>query len=122
MSKRARLFTGVFLTAALLVLAWIPWSRYTTLGIFMGGGGKYWVHRAASAPSDAEAAQYLQRVLHTTQYGVNIVENAVAGLPHRDDRVRMWRVLIGLAPNDIWRATYSRRLASETASGKPSGT
>jgi hypothetical protein len=113
MSRTTKWLSASLVLVALLVAAWIPWSRYTTLGIFAGGGGNYWIRQAAAAPSDAQAANHLRRVLGINQYGVNIAENAVRGLPRKADRVRLWRLLIGVAPNDNWRQIYSRHLANE---------
>jgi hypothetical protein len=64
----------------------VAWSRYTAYGIYLGGGGRYWVNRAGDSPSDAEAREHLRRVLLATQYGVNVAENAVRLLPRRNDR------------------------------------
>lgn len=113
MSKPSKLLASALLLVTLMVLGWIPWSRYTELGIFAGGGGRYWVRRAAVATTDEEAKAHLGRVLATTQYGVNIAENAVADLPDHEARLRMWRLLVELAPNDNWRSIYTRRLKTE---------
>jgi hypothetical protein len=115
MSRTSKWLFASVVAAAVLVAVWVPWSRYTNLGIFAGGGGNYWVRQAAAASSDAEATSHLHRVLRVNQYGVNVAENSVRALPRKADRIRLWRLLIGLAPNDNWRAIYSRRLANETA-------
>lgn len=114
--KIHRLGAVVALAVLLLLAAWVPWSRYTDLGIFVGGGGAYWVRQAAASPSDEEATAHLRRVLEATRYGVNTVENAVKDLPSRTDRVRLWRLLIRIAPNESWRKIYAQNLEREQTS------
>ena len=104
----------------LAVAAWVPWSRYTDLGIFVGGGGRYWVQRAAASRTDDEAVSCLRRVVAATQYGVNVAENQVAAIPDRQIRMRLWRILVQVAPNENWHGIYSRRLAHDQ-SPSPSG-
>lgn len=98
---------------------YVVWSRYTTYGILAGGGGRYWVSRAVAADADTEAREHLRRVLGATQYGVNVAENAVRRLPRREDRIRMWRLLVELAPNENWRETYQRHLDQEGTGREP---
>jgi hypothetical protein len=107
----------VLLLAAPVVF--VAWSRYTAYGIFAGGGGRYWVSRAVAAHSEMEARAHLRRVLGATQYGVNVAETAVRRLPRRKDRIRMWRLLAELAPNDNWRKIYQRNFDQELAGREP---
>ena len=93
--------------------AFVCFQRYTDYGIFIAGGNRYWIRRAAQAEDPAEAKAHLGRVIAATQYGVNVAENAVADLERREDRVRLWSLLIELAPNDTWRAIYTWRKTRE---------
>lgn len=113
--KKRLLF--VLLVAAPVV--YVAWSRYTAYGILAGGGGRYWVSRAVAARADTEARAHLRRILGATQYGVNVAENAVRRLPRREDRIRMWRFLVELAPNDNWREIYQRHLDQERTGREP---
>lgn len=88
-------------------------QRYTAYGIFLAGGSHYWVRKAARTTDPAEAKAHLMRVMTATQYGVNAAENAVRDLERREDRIRLWSLLIEVAPNDTWRAIYSRRRVME---------
>jgi hypothetical protein len=115
-SRSMRWTWGAAAAGGLVVLALLVlWSRYTELGITLGGGGRYWVERAAEADDEDEAREHLRRVL-ATPYGVNLAENAVRDLEDRERRIRLWRLLIELAPNDGWRATYSLALEREATS------
>jgi len=91
----------------------VCFQRYTAYGIFAAGGGRYWVRRAAETTDAAEARAHLVRVVAATQYGVNIAENAVRDLERPKDRIRLWSLLIEVAPNDTWRAIYTRRRVEE---------
>jgi hypothetical protein len=99
---------------ACTAVAFVAFQRYTAFGIFAAGGGRYWVGQAAGEANADVARAHLQRVVGATQYGVNVAENAVADLPRADDRVRLWRLLIELAPNENWREIYSRLAAEDT--------
>ena len=55
----------------------------------------------------------LGRVLGATQYGVNQAESYVRGLQNRRVRMRLWRTLIDMAPNETWVQQYTRDLLSE---------
>ena len=100
---------------ALVVIAggYAWFALNTRIGMFMGGG-RYFVARAASAKTPDEARAYLRRVLNNTQYGVNIAENSVRALPNVEDRVKLWRYLIEIAPNDNWQAIYGLDLEKES--------
>jgi len=112
--QRSRL-AAIAIAIACTVVAFVAFQRYTALGIFAAGGGRYWVGRAAGEANADVARAHLRRVVGATQYGVNVAENAVRELPRIEDRVRLWRLLIELAPNENWREIYSRRLAAENA-------
>lgn len=90
------------------------WTRYSPYGIFLGGGARYWVERAAAADDAREARAHLRRVL-ATPYGVNTAENAVRDLADPDRRIRLWRLLIELARSDNWRMAYTVDLERDLA-------
>src|SRR5688572_6113702 len=97
--QRNRLALAVIAMACTAVV-FVAFQRGTAFGIFAAGGGRYWVGRAADEPNAHLARAHLRRVVGATQYGVNIAENAVGDLPRAKDRVRLWRLLIELAPNE----------------------
>ncbi len=111
-SGRRRVVTVVAALAVLIAAAFL-FQRYTAYGIFAAGGARYWVARAAAARTADEAKAHLTRVVSATQYGVNAAENAVAELPTREDRIRLWGHLIDVAPNENWRQIYRTRLQRE---------
>jgi hypothetical protein len=113
--KRTHRILVVGLVALVAIASGYAWFALNTrIGMFMGGG-RYYVACAASTNSPDQARAYLLRVLNNTQYGVNIAENSVRSLPNVEDRMRLWRYLIELAPNDNWRAIYRLDLERESA-------
>jgi hypothetical protein len=111
-NQRRRLASAA-IGIACAAAAFVAFQRYTAFGIFGAGGGRYWVERAAAEENPDLARAHLRRVLGATQYGVNVAENAVRELPRPEDRIRLWRLLVEIAPNENWRGIYSRRLAAE---------
>lgn len=108
----------VALVAIVMIASAYVWFALTTrVGMFMGGG-RYYVARAASTENPDQARAYLRRVLANTQYGVNIAENSVRALPNAGDRIKLWRYLIELAPNDNWRGIYGLDLERDAPSRK----
>ena len=100
-------FAGVGVLALVLL---------SDLGIFLIGN-KFWMARAVAAADVRETDAHLRRVLTATQYGVNQAENYVLSLDDRAARVRLWRRLVHLAPNQNWRDLYSYRLQAEYGKG-----
>lgn len=95
---------GLALTFA---FRWV--SHNTSWGIFVLGGGKYWVRMAAESNDDALSKQYLARVLSSNQYGVNTAENAVVNLADQNQQYRLFMLLAEIAPNTNWKEHYHRR-------------
>lgn len=91
-------------------------ALFTEAGIFVVGF-RFWMARAAAASTVAETDANLARVLGSTQYGVNRAESFVPAIEVRDTRIRLWRRLIALAPNDNWRQLYEYRLEAEYGKG-----
>lgn len=113
--KQQRRLALAAIAIACTAMAFVAFQRHTAFGIFAAGGGRYWVERAAGEANAGVARTHLRRVVGATQYGVNVAENAVGDLPRAEDRLRLWGLLIELAPNENWREIYSRRLAAENA-------
>jgi hypothetical protein len=110
---RVRRFVLAAVPAALAVLTLgVYGALFTDLGILVVGH-HYWMSRAARSPDDASLTENLERVLDSTQYGVNNAENWVLGAEDRATGLRLWAKLIELAPNDLWRGYYGERLAAE---------
>ena len=76
-------------------------------------GHRYWLWQASRAESEGARRESLGRVLGATQYGVNQAESYVRGLQDRRVRMRLWRTLIDMAPNETWVQQYTRDLLSE---------
>jgi hypothetical protein len=122
-SERFAWFTVCLLLILVILLAvpaFLYTQRWTRPGIFLLGGTGYWVGRARAAVDPAEAKAYFRYVLASSQYGVNGAENAVNALPDQRDRVRLFTLLIEVAPNENWREIYGRDL--ERQRGLPAAT
>src|SRR6185436_9988152 len=108
------------LASALAVLLLVPtlaWCRrYTGIGILAMGGSSFWVEQAVGAASDEEAILHLRRVLGSSTYGFDAVENAVAKVADGSQRSRLYGLLAKVAPSPEWQARYAQR-AREAAGG-----
>lgn len=82
------------------------------MGVFVVGN-RYWFWKASHAESEDAMRGDIGRVLSATQYGVNQAENYVRDIEDRQTRIRWWRVLIDMAPNDDWAQRYARLLQAE---------
>lgn len=111
LAQRApRLERGAGLVALVAVASLAPLAqRYTEVGVFLLGGGSYWVERAAGEPTDAVAADYLNIVLQATQYGLNVAENAVGALPDRGQQARLFTLLAAVTHNESWAVRFRER-------------
>lgn len=84
-------------------------------------GHRYWFWKASHADREDVMREDIGRVLGATQYGVNQAENYVREIEDRQTRIRWWRVLIDMAPNDNWAERYARLLQGELGSASNGG-
>ncbi len=109
------------------VFGFVHYQRTSDLGIFLFRGSHYWFKLARSAEGADEAKAHLQRIIDATQYGVNIAQNHVNSLDETQERLRMFNLLVEIAPNEHWRKLYlldvqrQRSLLGPTQEGKPDG-
>lgn len=87
-------------------------ALFTELGIFLVGH-RFFMPKAAHASTDEESTEHLFQVLQATQYGVNQAKNWTRKHRHPKCRIRIWKLLIELAPNEAWRRSYSNELKEE---------
>jgi len=111
MSRRRSRALAALLLISVALAAW-SFALYARLGIFLVGH-RYWLWKAAQAESETATKDSLERVLNATQYGVNQAQTYVRGLDDRQTRIRLWRTLIDLAPNENWVRQYTADLESE---------
>ena len=118
MISRAKSFV---VSAVLIAAAFFGGMLFTDfrhdsrIGILVFGGARYWVSLASTAVTPEEAKMYLQRVLRSSEYGVNAADNAVASLGSPAVRRRLYLFLAEIAPNDNWRKIYRARAATISA-------
>ena len=79
--------------ASCLSTALVTFQRHTALGIFAAGGGRYWVHMAATESDPDRAKSHLRRVVTATQFGAHVAESAVDDVARSEDRARLRRLL-----------------------------
>ena len=119
MKQRDRRLVLVAAVVALLVFG-VYGALFSGLGILVVGH-HFWMSRAARSPDDESLTRNLERVLNSTQYGVNNAENWVLDVEDRETRIRLWEKLIELAPNEGWREYYRTRLAAESPKAGEAG-
>jgi hypothetical protein len=100
----SRVIGTALLVGEIFLFVWL--QRYSTLGVFALGGGRYWINRAAHTPSDTDARAYVRVVLSATQYGVDVAENAVVAQKDPKIQRRLFLLLAECAPNELWRDQY----------------
>lgn len=103
---------GLLAVLAVLLGAWL-FSLHTGIGVFVAGH-RYWLWKASQAESEDALREHLGRVLDASQYGVNQAENYVREIEDRRVRIRLWRALVEMAPNDNWAERYARHLQGES--------
>jgi len=92
--------------AAPLIVGLVHYQRHTDLGIYFFQGSHYWFDKARRAESADEAKDHLQRIVNATQYGVNIAQNHVNSLDDASERLKMFTMLVEIAPNKHWEKLY----------------
>ncbi len=85
-ASRRAVLTSLTTTAIGFLVGFAGWNVYGELGVFIGLGDRYWLHRAINAESESDARSCLRVILSATQYGVDIAENRVFAI--EDDEVR----------------------------------
>jgi len=85
-ASRRAVRTGLTTTALGFLVGFVGWNVYSELGVFVGFGERYWLHRAISSESENDARACLRVILSATQYGIDIAENRVFAI--EDDEVR----------------------------------
>lgn len=104
--------TSLATTAVGFLIGFAGWNVYGELGVFVGLGDRYWLHRAISAETDSDARACLRVILSATQYGADIAEKRVFEIEEDEVRERFVELLDAESYRDVT-ARYEVHLARQ---------